>query len=178
MRKFAIAAVLPILLAACASQPPKKLAGSYAVVLDPELDSRDALRGQPLLHQAVRASLTRRLELAPAVAEADTVIVLKPSRATDRLPYEIRRGDKVVLSSFATVPLIRPGGQRTIGEQLEPYANSTHVDMSSTVDNPDARDAGNTWPRSRPALERAQHEAIAKAGNQIAAAILQELSRL
>lgn len=180
MRRFVIAAVLPFLLVACASQPPQqqKLAGRYAVVLDPALDSEDALRGQSQLHKAVRASLTQRLELAPTVAEADTVIVLKPSRATDRLPYEIRRGGQVLLSSFAVIPLLKPGGQRTIGEQLEAQRNSTYVDMSQTSDTPDARRAANTWPRSRPALERAQTEAIARAGNRIAAAIVQEVSQL
>jgi hypothetical protein len=98
MRKLVIAAFLPLLLVGCASRP-NQIRGDYAIVLDPALDPRESVGDLPTLHHLVRAALTKRLQIARTVADADAVILLKPGETPGQLVYEIRRGETLVASS-------------------------------------------------------------------------------
>lgn len=121
MRKLIVAAFLPLLLIGCASRP-NQVRGDYAIVLDPALDPRDTVGDLPTLHHLVSAALTKRLQLARTIADADAVILLKPGDTPGQLVYEIRRGETLVVSSAKSslVPprYMRPSAALPSGDPL------------------------------------------------------------
>jgi hypothetical protein len=171
MKRLVRTALLPLLVIACASQP-KKIDGRYAIVLHPELAARDSVRGTPLLHHAVQQSLQTRLVIAPSLAEADAVILLSPGRTPNQLEYEIRRNETVTGASAAMKP-VRPGADRTIGQQLEDQRRTEHVRTTPMIEIP-RRDIDRSFHEDYASVQRA---AIFDAGNRIAAAIIDELSQ-
>ncbi|HEX6086638.1 MAG TPA: hypothetical protein VF266_19060 [Thermoanaerobaculia bacterium] len=117
MRKLALAAVLPLLLA-CASQP--KLAGRYAIDASPALQSGRAAYDVRLIYEPLVAALGRRVTLIDSIEEADAVIVLRPGPAYGTLSYDIIRGRDLEQSRVTAAPaLVRSDELQTVGERLE-----------------------------------------------------------
>ena len=181
MRRFGIAVLVPLLLAACASQPPQTaghdhVSGKYAIVLDPELDRRQSVHGVQLLHYSVRAALQQRLKLADSPATADAVILLKPGTTPDRLQYDILRGGRTI-SRSARIPMIVPGSERSIGEQLEAQRNREYARGDHNIKI--TRRDPTTYRPSAPRVshESAQIEAVFRAGNLIADEIVRDLAK-
>ncbi|HVE72098.1 MAG TPA: hypothetical protein VNI54_12080 [Thermoanaerobaculia bacterium] len=111
MRRISLALLLLPLALACASQP-KKLAGKYAIVVEPWLESRQSARD-------LTAALTNRLNVAASPAEADAVILLKRGRTDADIAYEIRRGNESIVSTEPTSTVQVRGDQRSVKETLE-----------------------------------------------------------
>ena len=88
MRKQAFLIVVALAVA-CASRP-QKLAGTYAIVVDP---------GAERMSTSVVSALTSQLNLAASPAEADAVIILRRGTTDAHLVYEIRRGDEIIVST-------------------------------------------------------------------------------
>lgn len=158
MRRFAAAVALPLLLLACASQPPQKLSGRYAVVVDPALAPQETVQVSPLLHQRVQLALQHRLELAPTVAEAETVILLEPSDKPGTVRYQIRRGDSVV-TSYAQIGPIAKSQELSFAEQRAPR----HQEGLPTSDIVQRR----SGPKMDQDLQRALGPVAARIVNQI-----------
>ncbi|HYC91156.1 MAG TPA: hypothetical protein VEO54_18195 [Thermoanaerobaculia bacterium] len=171
MRRFAFAAILPLLVIACASQPQRtqKVSGRYAIVLAPGLPDERMQHGAPLLHQSVYDMLKWQLPLAPSVAEADAVITLKAGREPHLFEYEISRGGKVV-SSSAPIPVMVIGNQLSISEQ-QLQQRRTESSMSQAG-------SANSDLILRHRLGPTQYRAHSSATQRIARAIVNDLTRL
>ena len=105
MRKLILLAVVGFLAVACASRP-QKLAGTYAIVVDPDV----RIGWGESLPQSVESALKNRLELTADSANADAVIVLKRAPQPGWLEYEIHRAGALVATG---VPGTRTAGRQT-----------------------------------------------------------------
>ena len=171
MRRFAFAAILPLLVIACASQPQRtpQVSGRYAVVLGPGLTNERMQYGAPLLHQSVYDMLKWQLPIAPSIAEADAVITLKAGREPHRFEYEISRGGRVV-SSSAPIPVMVIGNQLSASEvQLE----QRRIERSATQAG-----SSNSDMILRHRLGPTQYKAHSSASQRIARAIVRDLTSL
>jgi hypothetical protein len=171
MRRFAFAAVLPLLVVACASQPPRtpKVSGRYAIVLAPGLSNERMQYGAPLLHQSVYDMLRWQLPIAPSIAEADAVITLKAGREPNRFEYEISRGGKVV-SSSAPIPVMVIGNQLSISEQ--------QLEQRRTESSMSHAGSSNSDMILRHRLGPTQYRAHSTATQRIAREIVRDLTKL
>jgi hypothetical protein len=110
MRRLSLALLLLPLALACASQP-KKLKGSYAVVVDPSLS--------PAYAEALTTALDQRLDISATPAAADALIVLRRGTTDADIAYEILRDSRLVVSKEPTSTVQVRGSQRSIQETLE-----------------------------------------------------------
>ena len=174
MRKFVLAASLPLLLLACASQP--KLTGKYAIDADPALRSGRAAYDVNLIYQPLVAALGQRIQLIESIEDADAVIVLRPGPAHGTLSYDIVRGSDLALSRVtAAKALVRDGDLQTLGERLDrqrwtEYATGNHTIVVRREQIPRA------LPNAEVEAERRTRPL--STANRIADQIVRELARL
>lgn len=131
MRRFVLAASLPLLLLACASQP--KLTGKYAIDASPALQSGRAAYDVGHIYEPLKAALGQRITLIDSIEEADAVIVLRPGPAHGTLSYDIVRGRNIAHSRVTpSQTLVRPGELQTLGERLEHQRSNEAVRENRT----------------------------------------------
>ncbi|HYC91157.1 MAG TPA: hypothetical protein VEO54_18200 [Thermoanaerobaculia bacterium] len=176
MRKLILAAFLPLLVLACASQPPKKLTGRYAIDADLALKSGRAAYDLALIHDPLVEALRRRIYLIGNVDEADAVIVLRPGPAHGTLTYDIIRGSDLAASRVtAAQTLVRHGDIQTLGEKLDRQRWNEYASGNRTI-VVKREQIGRAIPNAE--LEDERKTRPLATANRIADQIVRDLARL
>lgn len=174
MRKFVLAASLPLLLLGCASQP--KLTGKYAIDADPALRSGRAAYDLGLIYEPLVAALRERVQITGSIDEADAVIVLRPGPAYGTLSYDVVRRSELTHSRVtAAGALVRNEDIETLGERLERQRRYDygHGDRTIVVKR---EQIGPALPNAE--LEQERRIRPLATANRIADQIAKDLSKL
>jgi hypothetical protein len=166
-----IAVLLLLLGCASTSQPESLTGGPYAIVIDPRLEARHAFHDTLMLHNAVKLALTDRLPMASTVAEAGTIITLKPGRTRAQLYYDISHDGKTIRRR-TPMGLMPSGTPRSIREDLESQRRAERARGDTTIAIPT-----HVEPRAIVASDPAGREAVLVAAHRIADQIVHDLAR-